>query len=300
MEINRILVVMDPTVEAQPVLQRAKLFAQQLEASVELFVSDFSTALEASYLLNKEGLAKAKEVYLKSKKTWLEGFAIPLRNAGIVTSTHVEWRKPLHQSIADRVVEGRADLLMKATHHHSLVNRALLTNTDWHLIRELAIPILFTREHSVETHLNIAAAVDPVREEPQGQRLDHLIVQGSHQLACALPAELHLVHAYEAMPAGVIAEFDTVITDYEVYTRGVKERHQQALNQLVETQLESSTRVHFKEGPTEEVIPQVVDAEGIDIVVMGAVSRSGLDRVFIGSTAERLLDRLFCDVLILK
>jgi universal stress protein E len=109
-----------------------------------------------------------------------------------------------------------------------------------------------------------------------------------------------VIHAYEPIPAGVIAEFDAVIADYEFYREKVRNRHREGLDELLKSNVESSTIVHFEEGIPERVLPQVVNEAGIDLIVMGAMSRNGLDKIFVGSTAERVLDHLRCDILILK
>jgi nucleotide-binding universal stress UspA family protein len=53
-------------------------------------------------------------------------------------------------------------------------------------------------------------------------------------------------------------------------------------------------------GHPEEVIPQFVVSEGIDLVVMGTVARTGIAGLLIGNTAERLLQRLITSVLAVK
>ena len=39
---------------------------------------------------------------------------------------------------------------------------------------------------------------------------------------------------------------------------------------------------------------------GVNILVMGAISRSKIDRLLLGSTAEKIIDAVECDILILK
>ena len=44
----------------------------------------------------------------------------------------------------------------------------------------------------------------------------------------------------------------------------------------------------------------VPGGRGIDLLLMGAVSRSHLDRALLGNTAERILEAVHCDLLVLK
>ena len=54
------------------------------------------------------------------------------------------------------------------------------------------------------------------------------------------------------------------------------------------------------EGDPEEALPDFLEKEKVDLLIMGAVSRSRLDSALIGHTAERLLDSVSCDVLVIK
>jgi universal stress protein E len=158
--------------------------------------------------------------------------------------------------------------------------------------------------------MRLAAAVDPALfddDERQSNAsvqahhvLEHHILASAHDLACKLPAEFHVMHSYEPLATGMIAEFDTFIANYSDYREAVKKKHQQALDKLLHAEVERSCIVHFEEGSADVVLADITRREGFDIVVLGTVARSGLDRVVIGSTAERLLDNLDCDLLILR
>ena len=56
----------------------------------------------------------------------------------------------------------------------------------------------------------------------------------------------------------------------------------------------------FKRILPEEVIPEFVVAEGVDILVMGTVARGGIPGLLIGNTAERVLRKITCSVLAIK
>lgn len=62
----------------------------------------------------------------------------------------------------------------------------------------------------------------------------------------------------------------------------------------------ASTPVALRKGWPDEVIPEFVVAEGIDLVVMGTVARAGIAGLMIGNTAERVLRKLPCSVLAVK
>jgi universal stress protein E len=50
----------------------------------------------------------------------------------------------------------------------------------------------------------------------------------------------------------------------------------------------------------DQSLPDTVNELGVNILVMGAISRSKIDRLLLGSTAEKIIDAVECDILILK
>ena len=300
MNISKILVVIDPKRNNDMLVSRASRLALNYGASVELYIPAYNSALEGSYWFDKEGLEQAHNGFINSQQSWLNNFVDKLKEEGVAAQGCVEWSRPLHKAVLSRVDYFSADLIIMQAEYHSLVVRALFTNADWHLIRESKTPVLFVHENEWSSHLSVAAAVDPLHAHSKNKDLDDQLLQTAHDLACKLPGELHVIHAFEPIQAGVIAEFDAIVEDYEFYREGVRERHRESLDILLKRNVESSTIVHFEEGTPERVLPQVVNEADIDLIVMGAMSRSGLDKIFVGSTAERVLDHLRCDILILK
>lgn len=300
MKITKLLVVVDADKRNDILLERARRIAVAYGASIELYVAAYSSALEGSYWFDQKGLEEAHRGYVHGKQVWLAERVEALANQGIEVTGHAEWAKPLYKAVLDRADTIEADLILKQADHHSLISKALFTNTDWHLIRESSTPLLFVHEKEWSSHLSIAAAVDPLHIHSKPEGLDETLLQSAHELACKLPGELHVIHAYEPVPTGVIAEFDAIVADYEAYREKVRQHHREGLDELLKKNVEPSTLVHFEEGLPEMVLPLVVKEVDIDLIVMGAVSRSGLDKIFVGSTAERVLDNLSCDILIIK
>jgi len=70
----------------------------------------------------------------------------------------------------------------------------------------------------------------------------------------------------------------------------------EAVAALVAGHRPASGGVQLVEGAAVEVLPAWCAANGIDILVVGVVSRSRVVEAVIGSTAERLLDRIPCDL----
>src|SRR5690349_15774509 len=75
-------------------------------------------------------------------------------------------------ALAERVRGTNADLIVKDTHHHSLLERTVLANDDWELIRHSRVPVLLAKARPWSSKPRIVAAVDPDRVNAKPRALD--------------------------------------------------------------------------------------------------------------------------------
>ncbi len=118
--------------------------------------------------------------------------------------------------------------------------------------------------------------------EPSGHALDYAL-----DLAQALGAELHLMHAYQlpvyALPDGAL------IPSAEL-AASVSTDAQRAFDQLMARIPEGvSVTPHLTEGSPHVEIQRLVSELDIDMVVMGTHGRTGFARLLMGSVAERVV-----------
>jgi universal stress protein E len=282
--INNILVIVDPTAQQQPAVDKAAVLAQKLGARLELYLCD----------------TNASRANLKE---FLEDLARPIRARGVDVTTELECAEELHAALSDRARRTTADLIVKDTHHHSLVKRTVLTNTDWELIRACPVPLLLTKPGPWARVPKICAAVDPGHTNDKPALLDNRIVDYAALLTKRLVGELHLLHVY--LPVAVVAAAAAgsppmAITVPAADLAREAEQRRSMLQDLVSEYRIDPGNVHLEVGGPAAVLPRAAGELAADIVAMGAISRSGLKRIFIGSTAEDVLERLPCDAFIVK
>jgi len=291
-----ILVVVDPTVEEQPAVARAALVAEKASADLELFICDYDPEIEAGVVSTVWIDQPAKENLMAILRQKLEELAAPLRKKGLNVSVDVAWDHPLDEGIVRKIAATEPWLVFKDTHHHNVLKRTVLSNTDWHLIRQCPAPLYLVKPQDLPADRRVYAAVDPVHEHDKPASLDHAIVGIAQELAGYLGGELHVVHTY-AVPSSLVAlEGVPAANIFE----SIETEHRDALTQFIGAYSLPEGNAHFLEGLPQEKLPELTAEENAALIVMGAVSRRGLDRIFIGSTAERVLDRLDCDLLIVK
>ena len=90
--------------------------------------------------------------------------------------------------------------------------------------------------------------------------------------------------------------------EFTGFVEAARRIEDQALSALIEPFKDRLTEVAVEliQGEPEDVIAQLVESHGIDVVVMGTVARTGLAGLVMGNTAERVLQRLRGSVLAVK
>ena len=302
-ESRRILVIVDPTSEAQPALARAVWLGARLGATVELFVCDYDQHLAGERFYDSGSLEGARKAVIDAHLRRLKELAQSCEGGGVAVSVDARWDHPLDEGIVRKVQDVEPYLVVKDTHYHPAIRRAVFSNTDWNLIRSCPAPLLLVKPRDIAATPRVMAAVDPVHEHDKPADLDQEILTRAEELCFAAEGELHVFHAYDPAPA-IAAATTTMVTPISApvseLTEELAHRHRKAFDELMAERPARSFKSHIHQGSPEKLLIALAEQLKADFVVMGAVSRRGLKRAFIGSTAERVLDHLPCDLLIVK
>ena len=300
---DRILVVVDPTSDEQPALQRATDLARPAGGVIELFICEYDQYLSGERFFDSVGLEKARQALLGDARERLDKLAEPLEKDGVEVTTDVHWDHPLDEGIVRKVLESKPDLVVKDTHYHPVLKRSIFSNTDWNLIRSCPAPLMLVKPKAFAPKPIIVAAVDPLHEHDKPADLDRVILKKAGELAQLFGGTLHVFHSFDPTPA-IAGAATTMATPIAVpvseVTEALEQRHREALEALLEGYDLPAEQVHMHQGTPQDLLPTLAEKRAADLVVLGAVSRSALQRIFVGSTAERVLDRLPCDLLIVK
>ncbi len=298
-----ILVVVDPTADQQPALERSAWLAAQLGASLELLICDYDQHLSGGRFFSSDALQGAQRELLRMHERRLEALAAPLREQGLSVGVDARWEHPLDRGVLRKAAELQPIIVAKDTHYHSAIKRALFSNTDWSLIHSCAAPLLLVKHRPFASTPKILAAVDPLHAHAKPAELDHAILALATEIATVLHGNVEVFHAFD--PAPVIAGASGSVASpiaipVRELTEALEQSHRKALERLIDDYPVQESAVHLHQGVAAEALLALSRKLPADIVIMGAISRSGLQKVFIGNTAERVLDRLPCDLLIVK
>jgi universal stress protein E len=300
--INNILVVVDPTIEDSAAVRKAARLAKAAAARVELHICDFAPELDAARFLDAPTLAVAVAPVAARHQVHLDRLASALRADGVEVTTSVEFANPLHEGILRRVAACRPELVVKDSHFHGTLRRAVLTYADWHLVRDCPAPLLLTRQAQWHEPVRVAAAVDPNHPGDVGASVDHAIIDRADALARSLGTRPWVLHVFSTLnlislepglatvPLGTdLATLETLRTLHKTQLEGLAARHGIA-----------ATDTRLIDGIVSYALPEFAAENELDVLAMGVIARSRLHDRFIGSTADRVLDRIGCDLLIVK
>lgn len=266
---RKIMYVVDPTTAKQKALGRVVDGAHHLGASLHLYACVPAPNLRAE---DPEALKQAE---IARYQLWLDLLAKPARDVGVDISTEVEISNDWRSAIAAAGQRWGAEMIVKAMHQHSAMERRLQKTADWTLLRTTDCPILFIKEDSPSTPKHLVAAVDLQEKSEQHRQLMRDVIHHSRGICETTGAELHVTNA--------CPNVENMVDSSDVARFAEVERRQ----------------VHIGQGAPEEVLMRVANALEGPVVVIGSSERRGLGGKVMGNTAERILDRMPMDVLVI-
>ena len=295
---QRILAVIDPSVDEQKALKRALFLAEKTQAQVTAFLAIYDFSYELTTMLSGEEREAMRSTVVKDRRQWLNEKVQQLSNNEHNIIVKVVWHNRPFEAIIEQVYQQKHDIVIKGTHQHDKLKAVIFTPTDWHLLRKCPTPVLLVKDHAWPRNGNILAAVNVASDESEHQSLNKKITEEAKNLAQLIQANVHIVNSFPGTPVNIsieIPEFNA----YE-YNQTMLKSHLDAMASHASNFAISENNTHVVEGLPEDVIEQLSQELDAELVVLGTIGRTGLSAAFIGNTAEHVIDNLNCDVLALK
>lgn len=297
--IDSILVVVDPTVEHDFVIDRAKGILAQHKASVRFFINTSNTLTQHSYAyegMDGHFLEKQRQLFVEHYRKMLHDLVDEFSAMGVSATSAFTEEHNLAEAILAEVKEFDPDLILKSTHHHSVLRKSLITNTDWRLIRKCPKPLLLVKPRNWLENGSIVASVDPLHAKAAQTKLDHQLIETAENVAREFAQTPKVFHCYFPF---VGTMFPTA-TETSEQMQELKERHEVKLNELLANHSIAPENVELVRGDLVPSLIHFLEKSNANILVIGALSRNILERAIVGNTAEKILDDCPCDVLIIK
>ncbi|MCF1490550.1 universal stress protein [Pseudomonas sp. AA27] len=270
--VRSILVVLDPEHAHSRALTRAKLIAGVTGARLHLLMCDKKQDHDALLSL------------LSSQ----------LHDDGYDSVTYEQaWHDTLHESIISVQQAEGCELVIKEHRPDNPLRKALLTPSDWKLLRQCPCAVLMVKSERPWTGGVILAAVDVGNQDEDHRRLHTSIIDHGYAIASLAKGELHVISAH---PSPMLSASDPV---YQL-TETIEQRYRDACKAFQAEFDISEERLHVAEGPADVLIPFTEKKYDAVVTIIGTVARTGISGALIGNTAEVVLDALEGDVLVLK
>lgn len=270
--VRSILVVLDPEHAHSRALTRAKLIAKATGARLHLLMCDKKH--DHSALLSL--------------------LASQLHDDGYENVTHEQaWHDTLHESIIDVQQAEGCQLVIKEHRPDNPLKKALLTPSDWKLLRQCPAAVLMVKHERPWTGGVVLAAVDVGNHDHEHRVLHGEIIDHGYAIAGLAKGDLHVIAAH---PSPMLSAADPV---YQL-SETIEKRYRESLATFQAEFDVSDERLHVAEGPADVLIPHTAHKLNAVVTVIGTVARTGITGALIGNTAEVVLDSLESDVLVLK
>lgn len=270
-DVRSILVVLETEHSESLALKRAKLIVGVTGAHLHLLVCDRKHEHSALLSVLKASLTE-------------EGYSV---------TTEQAWNDSLHDTvIAVQQAEG-CGLVIKQHYPDSPLKKALLTPTDWKLLRYCPAPVLLVKTATPWAGKVILAAIDVGNSDVEHHSLHHSIIDHGFRIASLAKAQLHVISAH---PSPMLSAADPTFQLKETI-----EARYRAQCQAFQAEFDvDDTHLHIEEGPADVLIPHMASKLQAAVTIIGTVARTGLTGALIGNTAEVVLDKVESDVLVLK
>jgi nucleotide-binding universal stress UspA family protein len=290
-----ILVDIDATAKAHPALERAILLARTSGAT--LTVVDVMTVPPYAHRALPEQI---QESLMRDRRQQLAQVTREIRDVHAQPKLLVG--RPATVLI-EEVLRSSHDVVMRS-HARDLTasGPTPFGAVDMELLRKCPSPVLLVRHGQPTAKPRIACALDVSSEESEAQALNAKIVELALLMADYLESDPPtLLHALVPFGEGTVRLHATG-DQFAAYLENARERAASTLTQTARSFAPrfDETRTVLRRGEPQDVIPEFVVSEGIDLVVMGTVARGGISGMLIGNTAERVLRKLPCSVLTVK
>ena len=309
-----ILCTVEPGKECKLALERAVTLAENNQAN--LTVITVAPSISAGIGMPEGGpiSTELQAATVNSHKQELENLVEHYRQH-IKIETRVLIGTPFLEIIRE-VLRNAHDLVIKCPESLVWLDR-LFSSDDKHLLRKCPCPVWMVRPQTGESFDRILAAVDvddsyPTKELKTHQALNEMVIELASSLAVSEFAELHVVHAWEAIGEDIMRHgifMQKPENEVNAYVDQVHRHHAQLLDTLIKkvgARLGEDAadyinpRIHMPKGSARKVIPEIANELQVDCIIMGTVARTGVPGLFMGNTAETILDQLDCSVLAIK
>ncbi|MGR5142031.1 universal stress protein [Photobacterium sp. DNB23_23_1] len=301
MILNQLLIPIAPEQEIDASFHQAFKFANNISAQVTLLtvIEDLAELKEISRYscTTLDVLDKATKIYHGLLKEWVQSLKQEYSN--IKFKTKIRIGIPFIEIIKE-AKDSHATMVILDTHREEKQKVCQRGSTTLHIMRKSEIPI-WSMSTDVRPIRNIVAALDISNQDYHD--FNEQILALAVEVCSVTGASLTVCHAWRLDSEGFLRKWSAYDDlDIALLSKKMREERVDRLRSLLMPYENTpiGTSIKVLEGETRQILPKFVNKEGIDLVVLGSLSRTGVAGFFMGNTAESLLNDINCSVITLK
>lgn len=265
MVLNKIFVIIDPTVENQRAFDRALQSAHMTGTRLHIYAC-----------LNEEvadGEQAAAEAAMEQQ---LEALIQQCEDVGVEAAAEQEWAQDWSQQAVRAAARCGASMIFKSSYEHSAVQRELRPTSDFTLLRLSSCPVLLVKDKHDWSSRRVLAAINSQSTDDAHVKLNNLIISFAQNFTDAFGSDAHFINAFQGA------------------------NHPPDESQLAAMCGAPPEHVHVVKGATAKVISATAGELDVDLIIIGTVGRSGLKGRVVGNTSEKILDHTGADILVVN
>lgn len=299
--VNSILLYVNPALGDSKIVDRAADLAQQDQASVTLLsvVSDYPEDLSEWW--NVRYPEKLQRKIVREREAVLDTLAerIKQQSGGKVRST-LRWGKP-YLEICKEVIKHGHDMVMLACPFDRTVNRLFHESPALALFRHCPASVWIGSRKSAARSKRLVAAIPWTANQKECEALSEKILRTAADVAAAQQCELHILHVLP-LYGDKGRKGEKLRTDLSDYVDTVRDGIRQSCGPVAQEYSINlkNKRIHLLTGTPAKAIPEFVQSNEMDLIVMGTVGRVGLPGMLVGNTVEKVFAEVNAGVLAVK
>lgn len=301
MAFTKLLVPIAPEQEVNQALHQAFVFANQQSAHVTLLVVIKELA-EFKDIYHISGTAldildKATEFYHQAMEDHVQ--TLTKQYPQITFLVKVRVGIPYIEIIKE-ANESQSSMVIIDSHREDRQEVCQRGSNTLNLMRKSETPIWSIATHSAPIK-NVVAAIDLTNQDYQD--FNKKLIALAHEFCASINANLTFCHVWKLESEGFLRDWSGYKDiDIALLSQKMRQERMERLKVLLAPHEKSSVpmQVELLEGETRQVLPQYVSDNGIDLVILGSMSRTGISGFVMGNTAESMINQLSCSVITMK
>ncbi|TVS10369.1 MAG: hypothetical protein EA417_19095 [Gammaproteobacteria bacterium] len=290
-DIRSILVVLDKPKHAQTALERARKLAQAAGAHMHMVSFCWLAMAEHESVFDTHQRRALKQGVIHEREAWLRNLVLDAGLSAADLSTEVVWTADIAGWVAEHAQRENVGLVVKSIRHRS--GTLLRKPIDWQMLRSCPAPLLLTDSRERIRTGKVLATIDLRHADDAHQSMNRQVLAAAQTMTRLLDGELASTHVVESvhLPPGV-----DIMAQGQLVEQA-RARLTELLEATVSTDDLAQSALHVVVGTVGSALNELVEREGIELVVVGTSARRGLGGAVLGNTAERILSKVDSDLL---